>query len=409
MSFIDFLRQIKRKFSPHQPLIEVRVFGENLLHNLAEFKNNYPQLEFAPVLKSNAYGHGIIGVAKILDQEKAPFFCADSFFEARQLRHEGIKTKILIIGFVRSEEILSSRLKNVAFAITRLEQLQQLNDLTPTLSFVRRGGLIIHLKIDTGMHRQGILLNEIDTAIKIIKENKNIILEGVCSHLADADNIDEKFTLEQIKKWNDTAKIFAKNFGGIKYFHLSASAGVAFADKIDANIARLGIGLYGIKTQNSISKTQGFGVSPAGDTKIINLKPTLEMKTIITSVKEIEPGEKIGYGVTFTAEKKMKIATVPAGYFEGIDRRLSNLGFVKVKTCHASGVINFCPIIGRVSMNITTIDVSKVEDIKIGDEVILISSNSGDKNSVENTAKICNTIPYEILAHIPAHLRRMFF
>ncbi|MDD5290447.1 MAG: alanine racemase, partial [Patescibacteria group bacterium] len=401
--------------SSHQPLIEVRVLGENLLHNLAEFKKNYPKLEFAPVLKSNAYGHGIVGVAKILDQKNVPFFCVDSFFEARQLRHEGIKTKILIIGFTRPEEIVSCRLKNVAFAVTGLEQLREM-----TRSLVApRSGLLgmtlakkIHLKIDTGMHRQGILISEIEEAIKIIKNNKNIILEGICSHLADADNEDQKFTLEQIENWNRAAKIFKENFSGLKYLHLSATSGAGFAEKIDANVARLGLGLYGIDPSPSPLTKGRDGERFLIDNKphpnpllrkergALNLKPALEIRTIITSVKEIEPGEKVGYGATFTADQKMKIATVPAGYFEGVDRRLSNFGFVKVKNI-------FCPIVGRVSMNITTIDVGAVANVKVGDEAILISQNPDDKNSVENITKLCNTISYEILVRIPNHLKRI--
>jgi alanine racemase len=237
MFFVDFLRQIRKKILHHEPLIAVEISRENLLHNLNEFKKIYPKLEFAPVLKSNAYGHGIVEMAKILDQENSPFFCVDSFFEARQLRHEGIKTKILIIGYVRPEEIRSSRLKNAAFTIVDLEQLKEIGNIP---SCPRRGGpmrhrtgvvgeekdtpigeinnhplpllekegslfrkkIKIHLKIDTGMHRQGILLSEIEETIKIIKNSKNMILEGICSHLADADNSDEKFTLEQIENWN---------------------------------------------------------------------------------------------------------------------------------------------------------------------------------------------------------------
>jgi alanine racemase len=254
----------------------------------------------------------------------------------------------------------------------------------------------IHLKIDTGMHRQGITPSEIEEVIKIIKNSKNIILEGICSHLSDADNVDEKMTQKQIEEWNKTAKIFRENFGGpnslttphfpspIKFFHLSASTGFFFQEKIDANLARLGLALYGINP---------------GRAKL-NLKPVLAMKTILTSVKEIEPGETVGYGGTFAPKKKTKIATVPAGYFEGLDRRLSNSGFVKVKNV-------FCPIVGRVSMNITTIDVGAVENVKVGEEAILISQNSEDKNSVENIAQTCGAIPYDILVHIPQHLKRI--
>lgn len=375
MQIVNFFRQLKKKIDKHQPLIEVLVYRKNLLHNLAEFRKVYPQLEFAPVLKSNAYGHGLVEVAEILKHENIPFLVVDSVFEARQLRHAGIKTKILIIGYVRPTEILASHLKNVAFTITNLEQLQEIFE-----SKVKHGPIKIHLKIDTCMHRQGILLSEIETAIKIITSNRNIILEGLCSHLAAADSENSVFTLQQIENWNNTVKILCEKFADLKYFHLAASAGAVYTDKINANVVRLGIGLY------------GFGN--------LYLEPVLEMRTMVTAIKTVEANEKVGYDTTFTAPQKMVIATLPAGYFEGIDRRLSNLGCVKIKD-------KFCPIIGRVSMNITTVDVSAVSDVKVGDAAIIISANSTDKNSVANIAQQCQTIPYEILVHIPQHLKRI--
>ncbi len=377
MFWVNFIRQIRKKFSQHEPLVKILVLKNNLLSNLHAYQKKFPQLKIAPVLKSNAYGHGLVAVAKILDRENPPFFCVDSFFEARQLRHEGIKTKILIIGYVRPEEICASRLKDVSFTIVSLEQLQQIS--TNFHKFLN-----IHLKIDTGMHRQGIALKEIEAAIDLIKNNKNIFLEGVCSHLADADNKNQEFTLAQVQNWNRAAKIFQENFGGLKFLHLAATAGLAYADKINAQVARVGIGLY------------GFDISSLQD---LDLKPVLEMRTILTSVKEILPGDKVGYGGTFVANQPMKIATVPVGYFEGVDRRLSNRGWLKVRNV-------FCPIIGCVSMNITSLDISQVNQPAAGDEVLVISSQPNDKNSVENLAKLCNTIPYEILVHLPFQLRR---
>ena len=134
--------------------------------------------------------------------------------------------------------------------------------------------------------------------------------------------------------------------------------------------------------------------------KGVNLKPVLEMKTIITGIKKIRKGDAVGYNNTFVAKEDMTIATIPVGYNEGVDRRLSNKGYMKV-----SGIL--CPIIGRVSMNITIIDVSKINGVKIADEVIVLSSNKQDKNSIENITKDCETISYEIAVHIPPHLKRV--
>ena len=125
----------------------------------------------------------------------------------------------------------------------------------------------------------------------------------------------------------------------------------------------------------------------------------METSTLISGVKTIKKGEFVGYGQTFQAKRKMKIAVVPAGYFEGTDRRLSNRGYYKIRG-------RFCPLVGRVSMNISLADVTKVPGAVAGDEVIMISAQAQDKNSAQNMAKLCDTIPYEILVHVPQHLRR---
>ena len=375
MRILHFLKRIKRSFSNSNPLIRVLISKGNLIGNLNEYKRKYPKIGFAPVLKSNAYGHGLIEIAKIFDREEKPFFVADSLFEARILRENDIKSDILIIGYTSPENMTHSKLPNVAFTLTSLGQLEILSETKHKVK--------IHIKIDTGMHRQGILPNEIRETIRVIKNNSNIILEGICSHLADADNQDISFTEEQIKKWNNAVKIFKENFDGIKYFHLSATSGTKYLEKTDANVARLGIGLYGAIEENSL-----------------NLKPVLEMQTIISSVKNISAGQGVGYNLTYKTPKTLMVATVPVGYFEGVDRRLSNCGFFKIGN-------NFCPIIGRVSMNITSIDVTDAGAVKEGDKVVVISNNPSDKNSVLNIAKTTSTISYEIIVHIPQHLKRI--
>lgn len=356
------IRLLRNSRFKYKPLVEVEVFKENLLRNLHVFQSKIP---VAPVLKSNAYGHGLVKVAQIMEKQKAPFLIVDSYYEALILRNEKIKSKIFMMGHNDIENILQNKLKNVAFAITEIETLAGLSALKKPQKF--------HLKIDTGMNRQGIALEQIDEALNLIKSNKNIIIEGICSHFADSDGETEDFTLSQIEKWNKIVQKFRAEFD-LKYWHLSNSFGGKFADKINANVMRLGIGLY------------------------LWEKPALQIKSRISSVKSVKAGAKIGYNCTYEAQRDMKIATIPMGYFEGVDRRLSNRGFVKIKDV-------FCPIVGRVSMNITTVDVSNV-DAKAGDEVIVISADKADKNSVENIAEMCGTISYEILVHIPAQLRR---
>lgn len=378
MKIIKKIQCLKKRLAHHRSLINVFVSSKNIIHNLNQFRNNYPNLEFTPVLKSNAYGHGLIETAEILKKENKPFLAVDSLFEAKKLRNFGISDKILIIGYAFPEEILNSRFKNFSYFIIDLSQLK-------ALSRNNRKRINIHLKIDTGMRRQGIADSELEKAIDLIKGNKKLNLEGICSHLADAGNENSKFTLKQIEKWNNIVKKFKKEFDSIKYFHLSATSGLKYHNKISANMVRLGIGLYGFN--------QGLDNN-------INLKPALSVKTVVTSVRNLRPGDCVGYNTTFKADKNMEIATIPFGYFEGFDHRLSNKGFVKVRN-------KFCPILGRISMNITSFDVTNIDNIKAGDEVLVISDNPKDKNSVIEISKICNTIPYIVLAGIHSHLKRI--
>lgn len=374
----NFFQKFLKPRVEYQPLIEVRIFKNAILHNLNEYKNKYSKSRFAPVLKSNAYGHGLVEVASILDDQGVPFLMVDSFYEALVLRRSGIKTKVLVLGYVRLEQILKNKLKNVNFGIIGLEQLQNISEkLKRPQNF--------HLKIDTGMHRQGVMLSEIQEAIKLIKANPNIILEGVCSHFADADGCDKTFTEIQISEWNKIVETFKKEFSSIQYFHTSNTAGAAFAEKIQQNVARLGIGIY------------GFNQSPF---EKLNLQPALEMVSIITSIKTIPAGEKVGYNITYTAPKETKVATFPLGYYEGLDRRLSNKGFVKVKNV-------LCPIVGRISMNMCSIDVSSVPNVKLEDEVVVISKNPADKNSIDSMVEISGSTAHEFRVHIPSALRRV--
>lgn len=377
MFIIDTLKSLKKSLSGHQPLIEVFIYKQNLLHNLREYRVNYPNLHFAPVLKANAYGHGLEQTLKILKvSEDIPFAVVDSHFEARVAEKHAPNLQTLVIGYARLTSIAETSFNRSAFAIVSIDQLKE-------ISFGLRSKKRFHLKIDTGMYRQGVPMAEIKEAVRLIANNPKIIIEGLCSHLADPEN--EAETLKQIANWNSVSGYLKKEFSGVKYTHLAATGGVKYSGKIDANLVRLGIGFYGID-----GTSQNF----------LDLKPALEMSSIITGIKEVLPEEKIGYGFTFKAPNRLRLATVPAGYFEGVDRRLSNVGFMKIGQ-------EFCPLVGRVSMDISTLDISRAGSVKLGDEVIIISANPKDKNSTANIARDCETLSHEILIHIPGHLKRI--
>lgn len=377
MKILRWWRKMRRQLSPYQPAVEVELSASALRHNLRTYQKAYAPVAIAPVLKSNAYGHGLLPIAQILDQENLPFFVVDSWPEAHTLRAAGIHTPILIIGYVAAENIKNSKLAEIAFTITSLEQLVALAPLV-------KSPAKIHLKIDTGMHRQGLPPSEIDTALDLLRAHPKLRLEGVCSHLADADNEAETLTRKQLKTWQLVLTQIKKVFPALKYAHLSNTAGAHLAEAAGTNLIRLGLGLY------------GFNSSPLSP---LSLKPVLSLTTIVSSVREIPAGEKVGYNGTYETAQTTRLATVPVGYYEGVDRRLSNLGVMKIGE-------KFCPIAGRVSMNITSLDVSGLPTVELGTRVIVLSREANDPNSVEQIAKIIKTIPWEILVHIPAHLRR---
>lgn len=375
---MNFLRKIYyRLFSITRPIIRVEISREAILHNFSEAGRVVTGAKIAPVLKSNAYGHGGVLVARILRDVDAPFFVVDSLYEARELRIAGVTKPLLVIGYVFPENISRTRLRNIQFTITSIEQLRILARMTTKKT-------LVHIKFDTGMHRQGVLPSDIDEIHRILSKHPYICVIGICSHLADADGESEDITRQQIEKWRKIVDHMMSLFPQIQYRHISNTAGVYFHNSAYANVIRFGIGLY------------GFNVSRAN----LALKPAMRIISQITSIRKIRKEEGVGYNHMFQADIDRQIASVPIGYAEGIDRGLSNNGYVYVR-----GVA--CPIVGRVSMNITSIDVTAVPDVQFGDEVIVLSNNPGDKNSVEHITKAIERIPYEMVARIPAHLWRV--
>ena len=378
MTLRSLAHRILQKFDPHAPLVEVGISRAALLHNLAAYRTRYPDLAFAPVLKSNAYGHGLATIAKLLDTQGMEFFMVDSYYEARTLRAAGIRTRIVIIGYVQPKEILHTHLRDVDFAIIDIEQLRE-------VATRAKRSLRLHIKLDSGMHRQGILPEQLAEAIELLHANPRLEVVGICSHFADAESADRTNTDIQIARWNDMRKTMLVAFPSIQHIHFAATKGIKRAEEIGVNVVRLGIGLY------------GFDTSLEGD---MSLQPVLELRSLISSLRSIPAGEFVGYNALYRATGKRTIATVPLGYYEGIDRDVSNSGSMQVRG-------KVAPIAGRVSMNMSSIDVTDIPEARRGDCVVGISRHHEDPNSVRAMAKLAGTTPYVILVHIPQHLKRV--
>lgn len=369
------IKQIFKLFKKqYQTLNKIELSAKNLIHNYQYLSSFDRKLKVAPVLKSNAYGHGILEIAKILDSQKASFFCVDSLFEAYQLLKAKIKTPILIMGYTNPENLKVKKLP-FSFAVYDRETLKVLDKYQP--------GAKIHIKVDTGMHRLGVPIDDLPDFLKELKNYPHLQVEGLMSHLA---MVKGPLFQSQLKNFQKAKELVKKSKFNPQWFHLSASSGLINTQARKkilqiSNLARCGIALYGI------------GSNP-------QLKPVLKLTTHLAQIKTLVAREKVGYDGTFVAKKKMVLGVLPIGYFDGVDRRLSNLGFTQVKGVE-------CPIVGKVSMNITTIDLSNVQNPQIGEGVVIYSDNPNHPNSIEGSAQLCQTIPYDFLVHLTSSMKRV--
>lgn len=358
----------------------IEVSGDNTLYNYRYLCSLSKNVKVAPVVKSNGYGHGIVNVAKILDSVNAPFFCVDSLFEAYQLQKINIKTPILVMGYTNPENFKIKKLP-FQFAVYDIESAKILNRYQP--------GCQIHIFVDTGMYREGIPIKDLPFFLDEIKKLPNISIAGLMSHLASSESRKDPLFNSQIKQFKKAKEICKKQKVTPRWFHIAATGSIVNPQTRPiiasvSNLARAGLALYGYSS-STFDK---------------NLKPALTLITRIAQIKEVKKGDKIGYEGTFTAKKDTLIGILPIGYYDGVDRRLSNKGILLIEN-------KLCPILGRVGMNVNIIDLNNVPNPKIGQEVVVYSANPEDKNSIANCAKICNTIPYDLLVNLAESTRRV--
>jgi alanine racemase len=365
----------------YQHLNKVLISKEALIANHHALQQIHQQAAVCPVLKGNAYGHGLREVASIFDSLRPQVLIVDSLYEAYELYKLHLKTPILILGYTIPANFTVKRLP---FEITvfDLETAKILNKYQP--------GCRIHLFVDTGMSREGIPLDQLPAFLTELKKLKSLSIVGLCSHFADADNPDsQEFTKQQLLVYKKALKI-VNAFGFTpQWRHISASAGIfKVRDKI-FTLIRGGLVHYGINPLAPEDKHMNKTL----------LRPALAFTSTLVQVKKIPKGTYIGYNCTHKAKKTMVIGLLPAGFYEGVDRRLSNNGFVTIRK-------QFFPIVGRVSMNMTVIDITALQQPQIGEIVTLYSADERDKNSVAAVAKRTQTIPYDILVHIAESVKR---
>ena len=347
---------------------------DNFKYNIKQIKKFLkPETKIMPVIKAEGYGTYINTRLNIID--KFEIVAIATVDEGENLRNLGFKKGIFVLNQPCTTEIDKIVENNLTIGVCSKEFLEEVKN--------KNSKICVHIEIETGMGRTGVCLEKLDDFISFIKENENVKVEGVYTHLSSADE-DFEYTKKQLEKFEKAVKKVKENFD-IKYVHCLASNGIINFNKYQYNLVRPGIIMYGYESGKEIKEK-------------IDLKPVTTLKSKITFLKEVEKGTSISYGRRFITKRKSKIATVPIGYADGLKRILSNVGEVVINNKKA-------PIIGSICMDSFMVDVTDIEDVKYEDDVYIWDNNL---ITLEDIAKKCNTINYEILSTIGKRIPRKF-
>ncbi|MBI2448574.1 alanine racemase [Candidatus Microgenomates bacterium] len=360
----------------------------SLDHNVKELKKIAKDTKIMAVLKANAYGHGLKEIGKRLDKNPDVFsFGVNSANEALELRKNKVKKPILVMGYVSSGEYSLLSGNDIEVVLSGQEMLDQIEK-----KFQGPGRLKVHIKIDTGLNRLGFFPEEVERLLDKIKGNKKIVVKGIMSHLAALEEGLLEYTQKQIKSFAQIEQLFAdRGFLGLR--HIGAASSLLSYPNAFFDMVRVGISLYGLWPSKT---TRDKALSD------IDLKPVMSFKSKIIFLKRIKEGSSVGYGCSFSAKKDMLIGVLPTGYYEGLDRRFSNKGEFVVAG-------QKMPIVGRICMNMSMVDLSAVADrVKIGDEVLIFGSSGDDLIRAEDFTESIGTIAHEITSKIPLFVPRFY-
>lgn len=340
------------------------------------------------VVKANAYGHGMVSVSKAIS-DLVDWFGVDSIDEALTLRKNGVKKPILIIGYIPPTRIQECAKHGFPFVAYNVETLKAISKIK-----AKKGAFKIHLKIETGTTRQGLEGASLDAFVKRIKKIPSIKIEGAYTHYANIeDTTDPAYAMKQLKRFKSEIARLKKLGVEPSILHTACSAAAILYPETHFNMIRLGISLYG-----HWPSKETLAVARQKKTKI-ELKPALAWKTVVAQVKSVPKGTHVGYGLTETMSRKSKVAVLPVGYWDGVDRKLSSVGHVLIRGRR-------CKIVGRVCMNMVVVDVTDVPSVKSGDEAVLIGRQGKEWIGAEDVASKIGTIQYEVVTRINPLIER---
>ena len=341
------------------------------------------------IVKSNAYGHGLLEVAKTLTTYNLQlttgvWFGVDNLEEAFQLKKCGVRDPILILGYIPRPRLAEAIKNGFRFALYDIDVLKECARIAKKLHKTA----LVHIKVETGTYRQGLLHADIAKFAGLLRTYSPVVKpEGVYTHFADTEDMSSQYYKEQLHLFKKSISLFKDHGITTAYQHVAASAATLLYPKTHFNMVRWGIGLYGLYPSQSVQS------SALHMLRKMQLRPVMTWKTRITQVKKVSKGETIGYDRTFSARKPITIAILPVGYWDGYDRRFSNNGHVLIGG-------KKCPIVGIICMNMCMVDVTRMPGAYAGDEAVLLGRQGTHEISVEELAAKIGTINYEIVTRI---------
>src|ERR1700720_2625498 len=344
------------------------------------------------VVKADAYGHGAVECSRALEAEGARWLGVTSLDEAIPLREAGIESRILLMtGFWRGEEseIVRLGLTPTVWEPWHIEVLEQ----AAAFGTLRQA---VHLKVDTGMGRLGVSLDELPALLKALSAAPHLLLEGLSTHLASSEIMDAPSVAEQEHRFEEAQRMVRSAGFDPILVHMANSSALISRRETWNNMVRPGVALYGY-----FLPFQRAGREVSGGTLRLPVKPVLTWKTRILSLRDFAANQALGYGGTYVTKAPAHVAVLPVGYADGYNRQLSNQGRVIVRE-------HYAPIVGRISMDLTLVEVTGIPGISVGDEVILLGAGEGLSVDALEHAELAGSTPYEILCNISKRVPRRY-
>ncbi|MCK9279488.1 MAG: alanine racemase [Melioribacteraceae bacterium] len=364
---------------PTQLLIDLRILKENYL----KIKSHVFPSKVMPILKANAYGHGLVRVGQLMEELKADYIGVAVLEEGILLRESGVTIPILVLGGIWGNQIPVFIKYDLAMTASSIEKLQQIDEISDKLKKKAK----VHLKIDTGMERIGVHYYSADKLLEESLKYKSIIVEGIYTHLANSENRDLSYTRLQLDRFNEVLRFYDRHSIELPIRHISNSGAICQMPEANFDMVRPGIMLYGIYPSTETYPT-------------LEVLPVLQWKSLVVYFKVIKPNHPVGYGSKWQSDHNVRAVTIPVGYGDGYLRSMSSSAEVIIRD-------KLYPVIGSISMDQIVINIEQDSAFN-GDEVILIGKSDNVEIKVEDLANWAGTIPYEILTNINTRVPRIY-